>query len=248
MVKRISVVCLAVVLIVLMTGVLTYAKDMKGKLGLGGYGGYSVINPTQINQTLEDANDFFEWFFGGDIGTVTPLRGAMRFGGEVRYGVTSNVIVGAGYNRMSGSGKVTWEEPSLGWTGEYKETLTVGGFTGSVLFAMGGENSSFYGGFGGGIFSGRISAVLDDSWDWFDESVVLQGQSTFGFHVIAGFDYFLSNNIAIGIEGMYNSITFPQEWTVIESDIYTVGDVWTLDDPVQAGGITIGAEFHFYVG
>ncbi len=247
MVKRISVVCLVAVLIVSVTGVLTYAMDMRGKISFGGFGGYSVINPTEINQTLEDANDFFEWWFGGDIGTVTPLRGAMRFGGEVRYGVSSNLIIGAGYNTMSGSGKVTWEDPVLGWTGEYKEDLTVGGFTGSVLFATGGGNSSFYGGVGGGYYSGRITAVLDDSWDWWDESVVLEGQSTFGFHVIGGFEYFLSSNIAIGIEGMYNSITFPQEWTIIESDIYTVGDVWTLD-PVQAGGITIGAGVRFYVG
>ena len=253
MLKRISVVCIVAVLVVSMTGVLTYAMDMRGKIGFGGFAGYSLLNPTAFNEQLDVIKGWYEgWLdFGPDSGTVRPLRGGIRYGGEVRYGLTSNLIIGAGYSRMSGSGQVNWDD-GLGWTGEQKATLTVTGFTGSVLFAMGGESSNFYFGGGAGLYSGKITRTSSDSldmYDWWDK-VVYQGISTVGFHGIAGFEYFLSDNIAFALEAMYSSVTFPAEWTIIECpDAWRIGDIsveW--DEPLQAGGITIGAGFHFYVG
>jgi len=255
--SRISVVCLAAVLLVLMTGILAYAMDMRGKIGFGGYGGYSILNPAAINDVLNDIKDEYEswWDFGPDSGTVRPLTGGIRYGGEVRYGLTSNLIVGAGYSRMSGSGQVNWDGSDwwgFDWTGEWKATLAVTGFTGSVLYAMGAANSNFYFGGGVGLYSATITRTASDSEDWvgwYDE-YVMKGKSTLGFHGIAGFEYFLSDNIAFAVEGMYSSVTFPGEWTIIEhpSSIW-VGELSTIfTDPVQAGGITIGAGFHFYVG
>ena len=253
MLKRISVLCVAAVLIVLMTGVLTYAKDIRGKIGFGGFAGYSLLNPAAFNEQLDVIKEWYEdwWEFGSDSGTVRPLRGGIRFGGEVRYGLTSNLIIGAGYSRMSGSGQVNWDDGS-GWTGEQKVTLTVTGFTGSVLFAMGSQSSNFYFGGGAGFYSGKIIRTANDSEDWMTwwNRVVYQGISAVGFHGIAGFEYFLSDNIAFVVEGMYSSVTFPAEWTITEhpSSIW-VGELSTIfTNPVQAGGITIGAGIHFYVG
>lgn len=257
MLKRISVVCIVAVLIVSMTGVLTYAMDMRGKIGFGAYGGYSLLNPTGFNQILTDAKEDYEswWDFGPDSGTLRELRGAIRYGGEVRYGVTSNLIIGAGYSRMSGSGYINWDGSDwvgFDWTGEWKDVLSVGGFTGSLLFAMGAESSNFYFGGGAGLYSAKITHTASDSEDsiGFYDRMVLQGISTIGFHAIAGFEYFLSQNMAFAVEAMYSSVTFPGEWTFTEHPIsFWVGELsttWT--NPVQAGGITIGAGFHFYVG
>jgi len=252
MVKRISVVCIVAVLIVSMTGVLTYAMDMRGKIGFGGYGGYSMLNPVGINDVLNDIKDNYEswWWFGPDSGTVRPLTGGIRYGGEVRYGLTSNLIVGAGYSKTSGSGQVNWDD-GWGWTGEWKAALSVTGFTGSLLFAMGGESSNFYFGGGAGLYSATITRTASDSEDWVGwwDEYVIKGKSTLGFHGIAGFEYFLSNNIAFAVEGMYSSVTFPGEWTITEHPGPFVGELsTTFTDPVQAGGISIGAGFHFYVG
>jgi len=253
MVKRISVVCIVAVLTVSMTGVLTYAMDMKGKIGFGGYGGYSMLNPAAFNEHLDVIKGWYEgwWDFGPDSGTVKELKGAIRYGGEIRYGLTSNLIVGAGYSKMSGSGQVNWDD-GWGWTGEQKATLAVTGFTGSLLFAMGSESSNFYFGGGAGSYSGKITRTASDSYDWMGwwDSVVYQGISTIGFHGIAGFEYFLSDNIAFAIEGMYSSVIFPSEWTIIECpDATRIGDISTeWDEPIQSGGISVGAGFHFYVG
>ena len=147
MLKRIFVVCIVAVLIVSMTGVLTYAMGMRGKIGFAVYGGYSLLNPAGINDVLDDIKEELEWWFGPGSATLRPLTGGICYGGEVRYGLTSNLIVGAGYSRMSGSGQVTWDDGG-GWTAEWKDVLSVGGFTGSLLFAMGAGSSNFY--FGGG--------------------------------------------------------------------------------------------------
>ena len=251
MVKRISVVCIVAVLIVSMTGVLTYAMDMRGKISFGAYGGYSLLNPAGFNDGLDKVKEDYEswWDFGPDSGTVEELKSGIRYGGEVRYGLTSNLIVGAGYSKMSGSGQVNWDD-FWGWTGEWKATLAVTGFTGSILYAMGAANSNFYFGGGAGFYSATITGGGSDSEDWigFYERIVAKGKSTLGFHGIAGFEYFLSNNIAFGVEGMYSSVTFPGEWTFTEHPI-SQDELWTdFSNPVQAGGITIGAGFHFYVG
>jgi len=253
MLKKISVVCIAAVLIVLMTGMLTYAMNMKGKIGFGGYGGYSLLNPAGINDILNDIKDEYEswWWFGPDSGTLRPLRGGIRYGGEVRYGLTSNLVVGAGYSRMSDSGQVNWDD-DWGWTGEWKAALSVSGFTGSLLFAMGTGNSNFYFGGGAGLYSATITRTASDSDNWVGwwDKYVMKGKSTIGFHGIAGFEYFLSDNIAFGVEGMYSSVTFPGEWTITEhpSSIW-VGELSTIfTNPVQTGGITIGAGIRFYVG
>ncbi len=257
MLKRISLVCIVAVLLVSMTGVLAYAMDMKGKISFGGYGGYSLLSPAVFNEHLVEMKEAYEgwWDFGPDSGTVRPLRGGIRYGGEIRYGLTSNLIVGAGYSRMSGSGQVNWDGSDwvgFDWTGEWKATLAVTGFTGSLLFAMGGESSNFYFGGGAGLYSGKITRTSSDSDDWIGwwDKVVYQGISTVGFHGIAGFEYFLSDNIAFSVEGMYSSVIFPGEWTIIECpDAWRIGDIsieW--DEPIQAGGITIGAGIRFYVG
>ena len=251
MLKRISVVYIVAVLIVSMSGVLTYAMDMRGKISFGGFGGYSLLNPAGINDVLSDAKDDYESWFGPGTGTIKLLRGGIRYGAEVRYGLTSNLIIGVGYSRMSGSGQVNWDD-DWGWTGEWKDVLTATGFTGSVLFAMGAESSNFYFGGGAGSYSATITHTASDSDDWigFYDKLVMQGKSTIGFHGIAGFEHFLSDNIAFAIEGMYSSVTFPGEWTFTEHpDPLWVGELsttWT--NLVQAGGITVGAGIRFYVG
>ena len=120
MLKRISVVCIVAVLIVSMTGLLTYAMDMRGKIGFGVYGGYSLLNPAGINDVLNEIKEAYEswWDFGPDSGTVRPLRGGIRYGGEIRYGLTSNLIVGAGYSKTSGSGHINWDAGG-GWNLRY---------------------------------------------------------------------------------------------------------------------------------
>lgn len=259
MVKRISVVCVAAVLIVLMTGMLAYAMDMKGKIGFAGYGGYSMLNPAGINDVLNEIKEDYEGWndFGPDSGTVKPLRSGIRYGGEIRYGLTSNLTIGAGYSRMSGSGQVNWEDMTdwvLGWTGEWKAALSVTGFTGSLLYVypMGTESSNLYFGGGAGWYSATITRTASDTIDWVGwwDKYVMEGKSTIGFHVIAGWEYFLSNNIAFGVEGMYSSVTFPGEWTFIEHPAsFWVGQLSPLfTNPVQVAGITIGAGIRFYVG
>ncbi len=257
MVKRISLVCIVAVLVVSITGALAYAMDIKGKIGFGGYGGYSLLNPAAFNEHLDVIKGWYEdgWDFGPDSGTVRPLTGGIRYGGEIRYGLTSNLIIGAGYSKMSGSGQVNWDGSDwwgFDWTGEQKATLAVTGFTGSLLFAMGSESSNFYFGGGAGLHSATITRTASDSEDWMAwwNKVVYQGISTVGFHGIAGFEYFLSDNIAFALEGIYSSVIFPSEWTIIECpDASRIGDISTeWDEPIQAGGIIIGAGIRFYVG
>lgn len=251
--RRIGIICGMVVLVVLLTGVLASAVDMKGKIGFGGYGGYSLLKPAGFNQVLNEIKEYYEsWlYFGPNSGTIKPLNSGILYRGEIRYGVASNLMLGAGYSKMSGSGQVNWDN-GWAWTGEYKATLSVTGITASLLFAMGGESSNFYFGGGAGWYSGTITrtASSDPAWvcDFYDK-IVYQGKSTVGFHGIAGFEFFLSSNVAIGIEGMYSLVKFPPEWTIKEHpDSYWVGEtstIWT--NAVQAGGITIGGGLHFYI-
>ena len=256
--RRMFLGCIVAILTVLMTGLLGYTMDMSGKIGFGGYGGYSLFNPTGINDILDEVKQEYEsWlWFGPDSGTVRPLTGGIRYWGEIRYGLTSNLMVGAGYSRMSGSGQINWEDIwGSDWFGTSKATLSVTGFTGSLILTMGKGNSNLYLGGGVGLYWPTITLTSSDNNDWivwgdWENEVVYQNTSTVGFHGIAGFEKFLSDNIAFAVEGMYSSVTFPGGWTITEHpDSSLIGEqstIWT--NPVQSGGITIAAGFHFYVG
>lgn len=245
--------CLAVALsLALIFGGLALAAEIQGKVAFSGSGGYSWLNPVSFNIALQKIEEKFEsWsYFGSDTGTIRPLQHGIRYAAEIRYGLTNNLLIGAGYTQMSGSGQVNWDT-GVCLHGEWKATLVLRGVTGSLLFLGGKGDSHFYLGGGAGWYSGTITRVAYDTHPGFDFDgrIVYQAESTFGFHGIVGIEYFLSQDIALNLEGMFNSITLPGQWIIKEyperSRIGEVSSEWT--EQIQTGGITFDAGIRFYL-
>lgn len=254
MARKMFVLCAATLIILLMTAGLASAGNMQGKILVKGFGSYSFLNPLGFNQVLDGEREHYEsgFYFGPDSGTLKALTSAVDYGGEIRYYPFPSFGIGGGWKAASGQGQINWDNGS-GWTGQYAGMLAWNAFYGSVYPVIwGGPSYNVYG--IGGLSWNRatITRTASDSLDWigFYPSIVYQGIPVIGYYAGLGLEYFIAAQVALAIEAWYSRVPFGSEWTIIAHPVeFWVGQtssIWT--HPVQAGGITVRAELHFYLG
>lgn len=254
MLRRISVVCAAAVLIVLMTGVLTYAKDMKGKFGLGGYGGYSMMNIKGVNEWYDVFEERID-LFGRTTESKDYLKGGMTYGAQIKYGITSSVVLTASGGLVSSKGKLAFSGATSGVIDD-RVSATFFGAGALFVLPLGSENLNLF--LGGGADYYIVKYEADIAENGFAVERRAEG-SKIGFNLEGGVEFFLTRNIAIGGNIVYRIVNL--------AEIKTTKDDWGVSaegDPLQVftdpfflgtknleidlGGITIGAGIRFYIG
>jgi len=234
MVKRIGLLCGVIVLIVSMTGALAAATAHAG-ISFRVYGGYSMLNPTDYNNYLET---YFVDAYSGEITALNKLSSAIPYGVDVRLGTNPGLLLSLGFTGFSGKAGFSWEDVSWGESLERVDTISVMGGLGSVLYALGNASYSVYFGGGAGYYMVNLRKTLPvENLIWWDESEYTAKKNQLGFHGLGGFQFFLSENIALGAEIFYRVLTIP-EMTFTEHDIpAAVGDTW--NQKLNLGGINI---------
>ncbi len=244
MVKRIGLLCGVAVLTVLMTGALAAATAHAG-ISFRVYGGYSMLNPTDYNNYLEgQANQGIA--SGGGSATVNNLTYAIPYGVDVRLGTNPGLLLSLGFTGFSGKAGFSWENAFWGETLERVDTISVMGGLGSVLYALGSDSYSVYFGGGAGYYMVNLKKTIpvEEVW-WWNEYEYAAKKNQLGFHGLGGFQFFLSENIALGAEIIYRVLTIP-EMTFTEHDIPAwVGETW--NQKLNLSGINILAGINIYI-
>ena len=238
--KRASVIAVMVALIIGVTTCLSFAA-----MSFRVYGGYSMLNPTKYND--EQTGDYLVDAYGGEIVTQDKLSSAIPFGVDVRYRTNPGLMFSLGFTRFSGKAGFTWENVWFGEEVERRDTISVMGGLGSVLYAVGNGNFAFYFGGGAGYYLVNLEKTVpveDLPW-WLDEYEYKAKGNKFGFHGVGGFQYFLSENMALGVEILYRMLTLP-ELTITEHDVSTfVDEPW--EHELNLGGINILFGLNIYI-
>jgi len=191
------------------------ATSMKGRLGLRLYGGQSWINPSDYNDMMELGK---AWFESEDADTeLQKFENTTLFGGDLRYGLTDNLVLAAGYISESGKGmlKGTVVENNPGtksFTIEDQGQMTgyTLGFNYTVIDPP-GLNLYLVGGAGSYILRVHSTGKGDwdpgwpgwGPWDWTEDS-----DSIIGYHGGLGLQWFFSPQVALDLEALYRSLIF----------------------------------------
>jgi len=188
------------------------ATSLKGRLGLRLYGGQSWINPSDYNDMLEVGKEWFE--AEGAETELQKMENTTLFGGDLRYGLTDNLVLAAGYLSESSKGMlkgtITKNNPGTeSFTIEDQGQMT--GYTGSFNYTLvdpPGLNLYLVGGAGSYI----LKVHSTGSGDWYvmgpwDKTG--QSESTIGYHGGLGLQWFLSPQVALDIEALYRSLVIP---------------------------------------
>jgi len=191
------------------------ATSMKGRLGLRLYGGQSWVNPTEYNDMMEELQEAFQ--AEGAETELQKIENGTLFGGDLRYGLTDNLVLAAGYLSESSEGMlkgtVTKNNPGTeSFTIEDQGQMT--GYTGSFNYTLvdpPGLNLYLVGGAGSYIL--RVHSTGKGDWDpgwpgWSPWDWTADSDSTIGYHGGLGLQWFLSSNIALDIEALYRSLIF----------------------------------------
>jgi len=186
------------------------ATSMKGRLGLRLYGGQSWVNPSDYNDMMELGK---EWFEGEGAETeLQKLENTTLFGGDLRYGLTDNLVLAAGYISESGKGMLKGTVTNLGtesFTIEDQGQMTgyTLGFNYTVIDPP-GLNIFLVGGAGSYIL--KLDSTGSGDWDIMDPwEMTGQSESTIGYHGGLGLQWFLSPQVALDIEALYRSLVIP---------------------------------------
>ena len=242
MIKRISVVCIVAVLIVSMTGVLAAATAHAG-MSFRVYGGYSMLRPNDYNNYLET---YLVEDYGGEIITLNKLSSAIPYGVDVRFGGNPGLLFSLGFTRFSGKAGFSWEDVFWGESLKREDTISVTGGLGSVLYALGSDSYSFYFGGGAGYYMVNLKKTVPVENLWFrDEAEYTAKKNRLGFHGLGGFQFLLSENIALAAEIVYRVLTIPEMTFTKHDDPDLVGDTW--DHKLNLGGINILAGINIYI-
>jgi len=229
--KRASMIAVMVALIIGVTTCLSFAA-----MSFRVYGGYSMLNPTKYND--EQTGDYLVDAYGGEIVTQDKLSSAIPFGVDFRYGTNPGLLFSLGFTRFSGKAGFTWEDAAWWEEMERRDTISVMGGLGSVLYAVGNGSFAFYFGGGAGYYMVNLEKTVpvEVMW-WRDETEYKAEKNQFGFHGLAGFEYFVTQNMALGGEILYRVLN-TGEMTITEHD----NPAWvdeTLDFGLDLSGISI---------
>ena len=255
--KRYLVIGLLVVgLMVLALASCGAAVDMKGKIGIDVQIGYAMMDIKGVN----DWFDFFEEFselWGWTTVSKDYLKGGMSYVGEVKYGITSNMLLTASGGLLSSKGKYT----ATGWTDVSVDDRVSATFFGAgalYVLPLGGENLNVL--FGGGADYYMVKYEEDNDETGFPTWERRAEGSKIGFHLGGGVEYFVAENISVGGNIVYRIVKLAEiETTKDDYGISAEGDpleVWTGNPlspgtknlEIDLGGINAYLTVCFYLG
>ena len=208
--RKLLVVGLTVAVVGLVFAGIAQATSLKGRLGLRPYGGQSWINPRDYNDMMEEGKEWFE-----DEGAKTELQkleNTTLFGGDLRYGLTDNLVLAAGYLSDSGKGMLKGTHTNLGTESftieeQFQMTGYTLGFNYTVIDPP-GLNIFLVGGAGSYIL--KLDSTGSGDWDIMDPwDETGESESTIGYHGGLGLQWFLSPQVALDLEALYRSLVIP---------------------------------------
>jgi len=228
--KRASVVGVLVALIIGVGTCVSFAT-----MSFRVYGGYSTLDPSTYNNYLQgQVDDWVAW--GGGSGTVDKLSSAIPLGVDFRYGTNPGLVFSLGFTRFGGKAGYEWESMFGLFSLEREDTISVVGGLGSVLYALGDSNYSVYFGGGAGYYRANLKKTLpSDVWDL--EAAYTLEKNQLGFHVQGGYQYFLSQNMALGVEILYRMLTVSDMTFKSHDNPWWEGKTW--DQKLNLSGINI---------
>lgn len=238
MIKRVSVIAVLIALIMGGVTCLGFAA-----MSFRVYGGYSMLNPTAYNDYLQGQVDGRVASYGGS-GTVDKLSSAIPLGVDFRYGTNPGLVFSLGLTRFGGKAGYEWESMFGIYSLEREDTISVVGGLGSVLYALGDGNYSVYFGGGAGYYRANLKKTLpSDVWGL--EYAYTLEKNQLGFHVQGGYQYFLSQNMAVGVEILYRMLTVSDMTFKSHDNPWWEGKTW--DQKLDLSGINILFGLNIYI-
>lgn len=237
--KRASVIGVLAALIIGAATCVSFAR-----MGFRVYGGYSTLNPSDYNNNYiqNQANGYVAW--GGGSATVDELSSATPFGVDVRYGTIPGPLFSLGFTSFGGKAGYDWTSLLGLFSLQREDTISVTGGLGSVGYAWGSGNYSFYGGLGAGYYRVNLQKTLpSDLWGF--EWAYTAERNQLGFHGLAGLEYFVAENIALGVEILYRMLSIPDMTFRRHDDPWWVGKTW--EHELDLSGINFLVGVNIYV-
>lgn len=176
------------------------AKDMKGKFGIGGNIGYALMDIKGVNEWLDVLEERTATIMTAWTTTAKDhLKGDMTYLGEIRYGITSNLMLAVLGGSMSSEGKYAATGPS---EVEFNDKVSATFLGGGALYILPlrSENLNMF-------LRGGVDSYTVKYKERFTENISVEERraegSKIGFHVGGGLEAFLGENIAIGLNVLY---------------------------------------------
>ena len=241
MMKRASVIGVVVALIVGGATCIGF-----GAMSLRVYGGYSMLDPTDYNDYIQSQADKRETLYGtpGEA-TVDKLSSSIPYGVDVRFGANPGLMFCLGFTRFSGEAGYSWESTGGTYSIQRADTISAMGGLGSVLYTVGSGDFSLYFGGGAGYYSVNLEKTLPVEDAPGDALEYKAKKNQLGYHGEAGFQYFVTDNIAVGLGFAYRWLTI-SDMELTEYDISSrVGETWWGPD-LDLGGISILVGVNIY--
>lgn len=253
-VKKLCVGAVVVGLAVLVLASSAIATDMKGKFGFDVQIGYAMMDIKGVND-FYDVADERAGLIGWTTESIDYLKGGMTYVGEVKYGISSSLLLTASGGLLSSKGKYTATGPT---DVTFDDKVSATFFGGRVLFVLplGGDNLNLL--LGGGADYYRVKYEEDYAENGTELARRAEG-SKVGFNLRGGMMYFLTPNIAISGKIIYRIAklaeieTTKDDWGIsAEGDpleVYT--DPWFFDTEkleIDLGGINAYVNICFFFG
>ena len=197
--KRYLVISFLVVgLVALVLGSCATAKDMKGKFGIDGQIGWAMMDIKGVNDWF-DFNDENASLLGWTTVSIDYLKGGMTYLGEVRYGISSSVLLTASGGLLSSKGKFTATGPT-DFTFDDRVSATFLGGGALFVLPLGAENVNITIGGGGDYY--RVKYEEDFAENGTARERRAEG-SKVGFNIRGGVEFFITPDIAISGKVIY---------------------------------------------
>jgi opacity protein-like surface antigen len=217
-----SFVCTVLLISVFAAASAAQEVDMKGKWGLGCNFHYSWPSFSQFNNYFEDVDNLYYDYYQTDEHKEFTFEELSGIGGDIRYGIASNIVIGVALKRMVREQNIIY----TGWrTTETTPTQFIRTEDWMFRAVPLQLNLYYYSAFGpvqyfvggGGSYYSCHAEVIAETRD--SEGTLLElnpvenvyhlgksywDGSCIGFQGKAGAEYFIGSNLALGIEGCYS--------------------------------------------
>lgn len=184
--------------VVLALGSCAAAMDMKGKFGIGGNIGYAMMDIKGVNDWF-DFHDENAELLGWTTDSIDYLKGGMSYLGEVKYGISSSVLLTASGGLLSSKGKYAATGPT-DLTFDDKVSATFFGAGALFVLPVGAESVNLY--FGAGADYYMVKYEEDFAENGTANERRAEG-TKMGFNLRGGVEFFLTPDIAIGGHVVY---------------------------------------------
>jgi hypothetical protein len=213
------------VIVVLSASQSAVASESAGRIKLGVFGGAGVFDQEDLNQTIRDLDEFWEWWgdtwdyarFSGD-----ELGGGPVFGAFAEYLLSENWLVGAEFLRISSSGGFLEEYGDYGdypyhvrSDVDYQAAGNVASVYGVYRYTLGGSRLALRLGAGVGyVFDANLEI------DAYASGLEASGSAA-AFHALAGVEYHTTAQVVIVANIKFRAASIDQ---------LVVDRVWPLEN------------------